>query len=226
MKDMTTTIDHLPPTEEPEGPAAPRSGSTRPAEEDQASPTWADFHALEARVQQRGGRRDVWTMLIVVFAGIAVLFGIIGIGLGSRAVDDSKQNIRAASAPGAPVAPVAAAPAPAVSPVAVTLSEFQVRPGATTIAAGKVTLQIANAGMMPHELLVFRSDLAPADYPMHDGDIDETGPGITKVSDGDNLAPGTNQTRVVDFTQTGTYLLVCNLPGHFKMGMYSVITVK
>lgn len=54
----------------------------------------------------------------------------------------------------------------------------------------------------------------------------EEAPGVNKISDGDNIAPGATQTRSIDLSQPGTYLFVCNLPGHFKAGMSQVITVK
>lgn len=222
MNSMTTTIGHHPTTENPPSAGAETPVPDSAAVTDQNGPTRAEFQVLERRIEQRANRRDAWTMFTMVFAAIAVLFGIIAIGLGTRAIDDSKRNVSAASAS----TPRVSAPTPAVSPVTVTLSEMRVQPSSTTIAAGMVTLKITNTGMVQHELLVFRSDLAPADYPMKDGDINEDGPGITKVSDGDNLNPGTSQTRVVDFTTPGTYMLMCNLPGHFKMGMYSVVTVK
>jgi uncharacterized cupredoxin-like copper-binding protein len=96
----------------------------------------------------------------------------------------------------------------------------------TTIKAGTVNLEAANFGTIQHELLVFKSDLAPSAYPVDtSGNIVEDGPGINLVSDGDNLDPGTTQARTVDLTQPGTYLFVCNIPGHFKAGMYSVVTV-
>jgi uncharacterized cupredoxin-like copper-binding protein len=228
---MTTTIDHLRSTEtsqspSPENPSSETSPEN-PGSTDRQGPTWADFQTLEQRLEQRTDRRDAWTIAIWLFAAIAVLFGVVAIGLGSRAVDEER-NIRASSASATPsaAARTPAAPAPAGSPIAVTLSDMHVMAASTTIAAGQVTLQITNAGAMPHELLVFRSELAPADYPMKDGDINEDGPGITKVSDGENLDPSTSQTRVVDFTQPGTYVLMCNLPGHFKMGMFTVVTVK
>ncbi len=84
---------------------------------------------------------------------------------------------------------------------------------------------IMNSGQEPHELLVFRSDLEVSKYPTTDGDITEDGAGISKISDGDNIAPGQAQQRTVDLTQPGKYLFVCNLPGHFKKGMYTVVTV-
>lgn len=105
------------------------------------------------------------------------------------------------------------------------LSEWHIATS-STIKAGSVILEAANFGTIQHELLVFRSDLAPSDYPLDkDGNIVEDGPGITLVSDADNIDPGRTQTRTVDLSQPGTYLFVCNIPGHFKAGMYSTVTV-
>jgi uncharacterized cupredoxin-like copper-binding protein len=96
----------------------------------------------------------------------------------------------------------------------------------STIKAGTVNLEAANFGTIQHELLVFKSDLAPSAYPVDkNGHIVEDDPGITLVSDGDNIDPGKTQARTVDLTQPGTYLFVCNIPGHFKAGMFSVVTV-
>jgi uncharacterized cupredoxin-like copper-binding protein len=105
------------------------------------------------------------------------------------------------------------------------LSEWHVAvPG--TIKAGTVNLEAANFGTIQHELLVFKSDLPPSAFPVDDkGDIIEDGPGVTLVSDGDNIDPGKTQARAVDLTQPGSYLFVCNIPGHFKAGMFSVVTV-
>ena len=210
---MTTTLEHAQSANNPESAG----------QENTTAPTWADFHALEERVDQDSIRRNTWTLAVWVFAAIALIFSMIGIGLSFRAADDAKRNANTAVPP-ATVPPVGLARA--ASPGPVTLSDFRVQPTATAVAAGNVTFQIANAGKVQHELLIFRSDLAPSAYPMKGGNIDEEAAGITKVSDGDNLDPGTSQTRTVDLSQPGTYLFVCNLPGHFKAGMYSVVTVK
>ena len=109
--------------------------------------------------------------------------------------------------------------------VPAALSEWHVAVP-STIKAGTVNLEAANFGTIQHELLVFKSDLSPGAYPLDkDGNIVEDGPGISLLSDGDNLDPGKTQTRTVDLTSPGTYLFVCNIPGHFKAGMYSVVTV-
>jgi len=105
------------------------------------------------------------------------------------------------------------------------LSEWHIAAPAT-IRAGSVILEAANFGTIQHELLVFRSDLPPSGYPLDkNGDIVEDGPGISLVSDGDNIDPGKTQTRTVDLAQPGSYLFVCNIPGHFKAGMFSAVTV-
>ena len=94
------------------------------------------------------------------------------------------------------------------------------------MATGHYQLHIANGGTVEHELLVFRSDLPPSAYPVTGTDIDEEAATITKVSDGDNIQPGHEQTRSVDLTTPGTYLFVCNLPGHFHDGMFQSVTVR
>jgi uncharacterized cupredoxin-like copper-binding protein len=130
----------------------------------------------------------------------------------------------------APVSTQVATPtaAPAASPSAATpmiaLSEWKVGVP-STFSQGTYTFSISNQGTIPHELLVFKSDLAPSKYPTDAaGDIKEDGPGITLLSDGENIEPQGSQSRTVDLTPA-TYLFVCNIPGHFKAGMYMVVTV-
>jgi uncharacterized cupredoxin-like copper-binding protein len=106
----------------------------------------------------------------------------------------------------------------------ITLAEWHVGV-ASTMHAGKVTFSISNLGTIQHELLVFKSKLAASAYPhTKDGDIVEDGAGVDLLSDGDNIDVGGTQSRTVDLTP-GTYLFVCNIPGHFKAGMYQVVTV-
>ena len=129
------------------------------------------------------------------------------------------------TAPNATVAATATASASAASGTdSVALSEWKVDV-AGTLKAGQTTFNISNNGSIEHELLVFKSDLAPAAYPTDAaGDIKEDGTGITLLSDGDNIAVGGSQARVIDLA-AGTYLFVCNIPGHFKAGMFLVVTV-
>jgi hypothetical protein len=118
----------------------------------------------------------------------------------------------------------AVASASSSSGTTVTLTEWKVTIGGT-IKSGKTDLAISNVGVAPHELLVFKSDLAPSAYPTDAaGDIIEEGAGVTLVSDGDNIDPAGSQTRSIDLAP-GTYLFVCNIPSHFKAGMFTTVTV-
>jgi uncharacterized cupredoxin-like copper-binding protein len=123
-----------------------------------------------------------------------------------------------------PVASAAPPSASAATSATVSLTEWKVTV-AGTIKSGKTDLTITNAGVTPHELLVFKSDLKPSAYPTDAaGDIKEEGAGVKLVSDGDNIDPAGTQARSVDLAP-GKYLFVCNIPGHFKQGMFTIVTV-
>lgn len=157
--------------------------------------------------------------------GHSVRFWAIAAGVAIVAIVAATFGLRAVVGPKA-TAPVATATTAATPLTTVALTDFTMEPSTATVAAGQATVQISNGGKVAHEMLVFRSDLKPSAFPTKDGNIDEEGAGITKISDGDNLDPGASQTRTIDLTKPGTYLFVCNLPGHFKAGMYKVVTVK
>jgi len=124
----------------------------------------------------------------------------------------------------ASAAAAAASPTPVAAAPTISLYEWKVIAPAT-LKAGKTTFTISNFGAVPHELLIFKSPLAPNKYPTDtNGDIKEEGAGVDLLSDGDNIDPSGSQVRAVDLTP-GTYLFVCNIPGHFKNGMFSVVTV-
>jgi uncharacterized cupredoxin-like copper-binding protein len=159
--------------------------------------------------------------LAVLFAGLALASTACAASGGAPTFTYSPPAAKAAVlVTAAPTAtPVVTAAAPTVS-----LSEWKVTV-AGTIKAGKTNLTITNDGAIPHELLVFKSDLAPSAYPKDAaGDIIEDGPGVALLSDGENVDPAGTQARTVDLA-AGTYLFVCNIPGHFKAGMFTVVTV-
>lgn len=117
--------------------------------------------------------------------------------------------------------------APVLPSAAITLTDFHIGSGSAHFAPAQYDFSIANGGPSQHELLVFRTDLAPANFPRNsDGSVQENAAGLNKVSDGDNIDPGKIQARTVDLTEPGTYVLLCNLPGHFANGMYATITVS
>ena len=173
----------------------------------------------EGVLESPKGKGRAWVAVGVVLVGAALLVAIFFVAMRNNT------GTPVANAPAPPQPAVVAPVAPATGPIAVSLSEFKVGVPAT-FAAGQVTLNIRNDGTVPHELLVFKSALPVSKYPRAEGGIDEEGAGVTKISDGDNLDPAGTQTRTVDLSTPGTYLFVCNLPGHFAAGMYSEVVVK
>jgi uncharacterized cupredoxin-like copper-binding protein len=143
-------------------------------------------------------------------------------------------TVAAASPSAAPTAVPSPSPSAAASATAVpssvaakqTISLYEWKVIApTTLKAGTTTFTISNFGAVPHELLVFKSSLAPAAYPTDPaGNIKEEGAGVKLLSDGDNIDPAGSQVRAIDLAP-GTYLFVCNIAGHFKQGMFTTVTV-
>jgi uncharacterized cupredoxin-like copper-binding protein len=190
----------------------------RPATLDDASSTQdRRIKELEERVERQAVRRDGATLVMFAVSAMALVAGVLSVGLGMRAITESKHN----ATPAAPTAPLATIAAPHFD-----LTEFNVGLSTTSFAAGQHAVTISNSGTVPHELLVFRSDLDVSAYPVDAaGNIIEEGPGITLMSDGDNIDPGGSQDRTIDLTAPGNYDFVCNLPGHFKAGMFTQVTV-
>jgi uncharacterized cupredoxin-like copper-binding protein len=106
-------------------------------------------------------------------------------------------------------------------------------PRSATVAAGQVTVVLRNAGTRPHELLVM--PLAPGQAVGQravgaDDRISETGKTgeVSPVCPTDTGVDGTVPGGISQVTLTlvpGTYEIVCNLPGHYRSGMYATLTV-
>jgi len=112
---------------------------------------------------------------------------------------------------------------------------MSVTPDSFVGAAGKITFVVKNAGTMEHEMIVLKTDTPFDQLPVADAG-DPPAPvttGANKVDEADNMAetgdpnlkPGETRT----FTATlaaGHYVLVCNLAGHYQMGMRAPFTVQ
>lgn len=113
---------------------------------------------------------------------------------------------------------------PPDGPSVAKLVEFTVELSSAPVRLGTNTFVVSNDGQQEHELIGFKIDRPVAELALTaDGDLNEEV--LTSVTDGPNLAPGSSTTRVVALKLPGTYLLLCNLPGHFKKGMYTIVTL-
>lgn len=156
------------------------------------------------------------SVVAVVIASIAMIAALVSVGVATRAIGESH---KARSSAG-PV--IAGGPAS----LAVAEHDFAITPGQASIREGVVDLHVTNSGPSQHELLIFRTDLAPSQLPLGpDGRVDEGGDGVLKVFDSGNSIDA-GATKVFHTAlAAGNYVLVCNLPGHYRAGMHTAFTV-
>jgi len=115
-------------------------------------------------------------------------------------------------------------PDPPDAPTITALADYSIHLSAAPVHVGTNVFLIQNGGSEEHEFIGFKIDQPVAQLALTpDGNLNEDA--LTNVTDGDNLQPGTDQTRLVNLTEAGTYLFVCNLPGHFAKGMYTELTL-
>jgi uncharacterized cupredoxin-like copper-binding protein len=159
--------------------------------------------------------------LLVVSLSIAMLLAACSSGakttVGSGGGSGTTQPVSALAVP------TSVAPAP--GPLVVVEHDFSLAINTGTVPAGSVAFDITNQGPSSHELLAFRTDLPEDQLPLGpDGRINEDA--LPKVVDTDtDLPPGT-QRNLSEALAPGRYVLVCNLLGHYKLGMHTVITVS
>ncbi|MBF8299179.1 MAG: hypothetical protein HW397_228 [Dehalococcoidia bacterium] len=110
--------------------------------------------------------------------------------------------------------------------VAVELNEFKVTASPTTVTAGTITFDVKNVGVLPHEFIVFKTDVDPKGLPISGDRVDEErlGGKIDEIEP-ENLGPGKSATTVLNLA-AGKYVLVCNIAGHYSAGMATAFSVN
>jgi Sulfocyanin (SoxE). len=105
-------------------------------------------------------------------------------------------------------------------------SSFRIELSETTIRSGKVGFDVHNNASVPHEFVVFKTDLDADDLPLgKDGDVVEDSPELKDVADiGSSIGPGHSRALFATLTP-GHYAVVCNLPAHYHQGMHIDLTV-
>lgn len=116
----------------------------------------------------------------------------------------------------------ATSPAGGGTAIAATEKDFSIALDSTEVAAGEVTFTINNEGPSAHEFVVIATDTAPGDLPVKDGLVEEDS--ITVVDEAEDIAPSTTASLPIDL-EAGSYVIICNLPGHYEQGMNVGLTV-
>ena len=98
----------------------------------------------------------------------------------------------------------------------VTEKEFKVTPLPAQVKAGKVTFSVKNVGHLEHEFIVIKTSRAANKLPTKGAVAVVTG----KVGALTHVKPGTTKTLTLTL-KAGHYVLICNLPGHYKAGQFA-----
>ena len=107
-----------------------------------------------------------------------------------------------------------------------SVKEWSVGISAGMAKAGVVNFTIENAGTVPHEFLVVRTDYAPGKIPLGaDNRFSEEGAGIVVVDEISEFNPNTTGKLSVTLTP-GTYQVLCNIAGHYANGMFAPLVVS
>ena len=98
----------------------------------------------------------------------------------------------------------------------------------TSSSTGDVEFRIENAGKLTHEFVVLKTDIAEDQLPTNATKtaVDESAPGIEVVGERNSIAAGTDATLSLDDLSAGKYVLICNVPTHYGLGMHATFTVN
>lgn len=104
---------------------------------------------------------------------------------------------------------------------------FGLRLTDTTIPAGKFLFVDTNRGSVAHEFVLFKTERRAQNLPLlADKTVDEDSKLLENVADsGSDLVPGETRFVTADL-EPGHYVLVCNLPTHYQLGMRLDVTVE
>ena len=103
------------------------------------------------------------------------------------------------------------------------LSDFKIVTDHPTVAAGRVVMGIRNHASMAHEVKVIKTDLDADKLPIDGAAAKAVEDG--KVGELLNIGAGASRKLVLDLTP-GKYVLICNVAGHYQLGMRVALEVK
>jgi uncharacterized cupredoxin-like copper-binding protein len=116
--------------------------------------------------------------------------------------------------------------APKGAPVNVREHDFGLTTDTPLVRAGYVTFHVRSTGPSTHEFVVARTDLPVDALPLQKNDItvDEDSSRIHEVGSLGEVRLGATRDLTLKLP-AGHYVMFCNLPGHYRGGMYALLTV-
>ena len=124
--------------------------------------------------------------------------------------------ILVASCGGAPEA------APTDSQVVAEMTDYKITVNVPTAKAGKIKIGVRNLAAMEHSFEVIKTDLPQDKLPVDGASAKAKEDG--KVGEIKSLPAGKSGALTLDL-QPGKYVFICNVAGHYQLGMHTGFTV-
>jgi uncharacterized cupredoxin-like copper-binding protein len=102
--------------------------------------------------------------------------------------------------------------------------EWEMAASADSAPAGTVTFNAINEGTIPHNLRVAKTDLAPDALPVDEGTTMVDEEQLNVLASSRDLTVGEAE-EVTVALEPGSYVLFCNVAGHYAAGLYAGFTV-
>ena len=106
----------------------------------------------------------------------------------------------------------------------VNLKEWRIDLNQGSVPSGPIDFEITNGGRIGHEVVVVRSDLPEKALPSHGGIVDTNTAGQT-VRVIKDVRPGRRVHQSLDLPP-GKYVLICNIVGHYQLGMVAALEAR
>ena len=112
---------------------------------------------------------------------------------------------------------------PTDAQLVVTFKDYSVTLSVATVKAGTVKIGVQNAGAMAHQFDLIKTDLAADKLPIDGSSGKAKEDGMVKQVL--NIGVGKVAVVTVDLA-AGHYVIICNVPGHYQLGMRTDLTVQ
>jgi uncharacterized cupredoxin-like copper-binding protein len=111
------------------------------------------------------------------------------------------------------------------SGIAATENDYSIALSTAAVGTGPNTFDVTNDGPSLHEFIVLRTNLPADGLPLEaNSSVNTDAPHLTTVGRIQNIQPCSTKSLTVDL-KAGRYVVICDLPGHYAMGMRAPLTV-
>ncbi|WP_018152651.1 plastocyanin/azurin family copper-binding protein [Leeia oryzae] len=108
--------------------------------------------------------------------------------------------------------------------IKVLLTDTSIKLDAQTVKPGKVMFDVINStdSKMPHEMVVLHTDQDDSKLPVKGARVEEGK--FKNMGEAHDMKPGVEKKLAMKL-KAGHYDLICNIPGHYAMGMHTSLQV-